>query len=226
MQNAVPLHPFMAIFIIVLLGIAAYLLGSIPSAVWIGKSYYGTDVRDHGSHNAGATNTFRVLGTNAGSIVLVLDALKGATAANLAMFVASSRFDGNVFVGLQILFGILAVIGHIFPVFANFRGGKGIATLLGMVLAINWQLALVCLALFVLILLLTRYVSLSSMISTISFPIFAVYLFHEDQPLLIAFGITMALLVVLTHKKNIYKLLHGEENKAKILRKHRVQNKN
>jgi acyl phosphate:glycerol-3-phosphate acyltransferase len=216
----------MPILSIISLGVLAYLLGSIPSAVWIGRSYYGVDVRDHGSKNAGATNTFRVLGVKAGSIVLALDALKGATASNLAMLVASSQTEGGLFIGLQILFGILAVVGHIVPIFANFRGGKGIATLLGMTIAINWQLALSCLAIFILILIVTRYVSLSSMLSTISFPIFAVYLFHEDQPLLIAFGITMAFLVILTHKKNIYKLLQGEENKANILKKHRVRHKN
>ena len=216
----------MEAFVVILLGLLAYVLGSVPSAVWIGKAYYGVDVREHGSNNAGATNTFRVLGVRAGSIVLFLDALKGATAANLAWFIPELYPDNERFVTYQILFGILAVVGHIFPLFAKFKGGKGIATLLGMVLALDWQLALVCLGLFVIILLLTRYVSLSSMISTISFPIFAVYLFHKEQPLLIAFGITMAFLVVLMHKKNIRKLLNGEENKANILKKHRITNTN
>jgi glycerol-3-phosphate acyltransferase PlsY len=224
--NLIPLLPFMIIITLIFLTILAYLLGSVPSAVWVGKSFYGVDVREHGSNNAGATNTFRVLGIKAGSIVLLMDAFKGATAANLAYFLQPEWLAINSFIDYQILFGILAVLGHIFPIFANFKGGKGIATLLGMVLAINLQLALLCLALFVVILLVTRYVSLSSMISTIFFPIFTLYLYPEkNEPMLLAFGIAMALLVVLTHKKNIIKLLHGEENKANILKKHRIANK-
>jgi len=204
---------------VISLCVLAYVLGSIPSAVWIGKAFYGVDVREHGSNNAGATNTFRVLGKTAGSIVLFMDAFKGATAANLAYFVAQPQSGTDEFINFQIVFGLFAVLGHLFPVFANFKGGKGIATLLGMVIAINWLLALTCVGLFLIILLLTRYVSLGSMISTICFPFFAVYLFHKDEPLLIGFGIAMAFLVVFTHKKNIYKLLQGEENKANIFKK-------
>lgn len=208
------------------LTILAYILGSVPSAVWVGKSFYGVDVREHGSNNAGATNTFRVLGIPAGSVVLLLDTLKGATAANLAYFLADDWLSIGSLIEYKILFGLLAVLGHIFPIFANFKGGKGIATLLGMVLAIHPQLALMSLGVFIVVLLLTRYVSLSSMISTIFFPIFTLYLYPEkNEPVLLAFGITMAILVVFTHKKNIKKLLNGNENKANILKKHRTETK-
>lgn len=208
------------------LTILAYILGSVPSAVWVGKSFYGVDVREHGSNNAGATNTFRVLGIPAGSVVLLLDALKGATAANLAYFLADDWLSIGSLIEYKILFGLLAVLGHIFPIFANFKGGKGIATLLGMVLAIHPQLALMSLGVFIVVLLLTRYVSLSSMISTIFFPIFTLYLYPEkNEPVLLAFGITMAILVVFTHKKNIKKLLNGNENKANIFKKHRTETK-
>ena len=110
-------------------GIIAYVIGSIPSSIWIGKSYFGKDVRDFGSGNAGATNTFRVLGKRAGIIVLLLDILKGVTAASLILYMPSVSHGTDQYVNLQLLFGILSVVGHIFPVFENFAGGKGIATL-------------------------------------------------------------------------------------------------
>ncbi|MDG1046395.1 MAG: glycerol-3-phosphate 1-O-acyltransferase PlsY [Bacteroidia bacterium] len=199
-------------------GIIAYVIGSIPSSVWIGKSYFGKDVRDYGSGNAGATNTFRVLGTQAGIVVLLLDILKGVTAASLILYIPSVSHGTDQYVNLQLLFGILAVVGHIFPVFENFNGGKGIATLFGMLIGIHYLLAVACVALFVVVLLLTRYVSLSSILATISFPIFTIYIFNRDEPLLIAFGVAAALMVVITHKKNIVRLLNGEESKAKLFR--------
>ena len=199
-------------------GIIAYVIGSIPSSVWIGKSYFGKDVRDYGSGNAGATNTFRVLGTQAGIVVLLLDILKGVTAASLILYIPSVSHGTDQYVNLQLLFGVLAVVGHIFPVFENFNGGKGIATLFGMLIGIHYLLAVACVALFVVVLLLTRYVSLSSILATISFPIFTIYIFNRDEPLLIAFGVAAALMVVITHKKNIVRLLNGEESKAKLFR--------
>lgn len=208
-------------FILEVCGLAfiAYLLGSVPSAVWIGKALHNIDVREHGSGNAGATNTFRVLGTKAGSLVLAIDILKGFTAASLIV-VLRDQVDGNSFryVNLQLLFGFMAVIGHLFPVFAQFRGGKGIATLFGMIIAIHYPSALMCLGLFLSVLFVTRYVSLGSILAAISFPIGLVYIFHERTPLFVAFAITAAVMVVLTHQKNIRKLVKGTENKANILK--------
>ena len=203
---------------IIFWGLIAYIIGSIPSSVWIGKSYFGKDVRDFGSGNSGATNTFRVLGTQAGIIVLLLDILKGVTAASLVLYIPSVLHGTELYINLQLLFGILAVFGHIFPIFANFNGGKGIATLFGMLIGIHYILAVACVALFVVVLLLTRYVSLSSILAAISFPFFAIYIFHRDEPLLIAFGVAAALMVVITHKKNIIRLLNGEESKANLFR--------
>ena len=203
---------------IIFWGLIAYVIGSIPSSVWIGKSYFGKDVRDFGSGNAGATNTFRVLGNQAGIIVLLLDILKGVTAASLVLYIPSVLNGTELYINLQLLFGILAVFGHIFPIFANFNGGKGIATLFGMLIGIHYILAVACVALFVVVLLLTRYVSLSSILAAISFPFFAIYIFHRDEPLLIAFGVAAALMVVITHKKNIIRLLNGEESKANLFR--------
>jgi glycerol-3-phosphate acyltransferase PlsY len=199
-------------------GIIAYVIGSIPSSIWIGKSYFGKDVRDFGSGNAGATNTFRVLGKRAGIIVLLLDILKGVTAASLILYMPSVSQGTDQYVNLQLLFGILAVVGHIFPVFENFNGGKGIATLFGMLIGIHYILAVACVALFIIVLLLTRYVSLSSILATISFPILTIYIFNRDEPLFIAFGIAAAFMVVITHKKNIVRLLNGEETKANLFK--------
>jgi glycerol-3-phosphate acyltransferase PlsY len=203
---------------IIFWGIIAYVIGSIPSSIWIGKSYFGKDVRDFGSGNAGASNTFRVLGKQAGIIVLLLDILKGVTAASLILYMPSVSHGTDQYVNLQLLFGILSVVGHIFPVFENFNGGKGIATLFGMLIGIHYILAVACVALFIIVLLLTRYVSLSSILATISFPILTIYIFNRDEPLFIAFGIAAALMVVITHKKNIVRLLNGEETKANLFK--------
>jgi acyl phosphate:glycerol-3-phosphate acyltransferase len=205
-----------SILYIIGLSILAYLLGSIPSSVWVGKALFNKDVRDYGSGNAGASNTFRVLGKKAGFLVLAMDISKGLLAALLAWLPQGLEQGSVAFVNLQLLFGLLSVIGHIFPVFVNFKGGKGIATLLGMVLAIHYVPALVCMLLFVAILLLTKYVSLSSIIATASFPLLLIFIFKSDEPLFVAFGISAAIMVILTHQKNIKRLMEGNENKANI----------
>lgn len=202
--------------------IVAYLLGSIPSAVWVGRAMFGIDVREYGSGNAGATNTFRVLGKKAGSVVLLMDMIKGFLAAWLVNFTGIDPVENPYkYVNIQLMFGLLAVVGHLFPVFANFRGGKGIATLFGMIMCIDYKPAVICLGIFLLILFTTRYVSLGSILAAISFPFLIVYVFHERAQLFIAFGITAALLVILTHQKNIRKLVKGTESKAKIFPRHR-----
>jgi glycerol-3-phosphate acyltransferase PlsY len=208
----------MEIILIVILAIVAYLIGSMPSSVWIGKAYHGLDVRDFGSGNAGATNTFRVLGTSTGIVVLFLDIVKGVTATSLIHYIPTVEHGTEQFINLQLLFGLLSVVGHIFPVYENFKGGKGIATLFGMLIGIHYLLALACVGLFILVLLLTKYVSLSSILAAIAFPILTIFVFKRDEPLLITFGIVAAILVVLTHKKNISRLLTGEESKANLFK--------
>jgi glycerol-3-phosphate acyltransferase PlsY len=208
----------MELTLIIILAILAYLLGSIPTSVWISKAYFGFDIRDLGSGNAGATNTFRVLGKQVGVIVLFLDIVKGVTAASLVHYLGGIEHGTDRFINLQLLFGLLAVVGHIFPIFEQFKGGKGIATLFGMLIGIHYVLALAVLALFIVVLLLTKYVSLSSILAAIAFPIFSIFVFQRDEPLFIAFGIAAAVMVVLTHKKNITRLLNGEESKAKLFK--------
>lgn len=215
---------------LIIIGLAAfsYLLGSIPSSIWVGEALYEKDVRQYGSGNAGATNTFRVLGKKAGILVLIMDISKGLIAASLPWLLGFIEVYSARFVNLQLLFGLMAVVGHVLPIFADFKGGKGIATLLGMVLGIHYVPALLCIALFIVILLATKYVSLSSILATISFPLMLIFIFKSDEPLFIAFGISAAIMVVLTHQKNIRRLVEGSENKAniKIRRKNREEERN
>lgn len=198
--------------------IGAYLLGSIPSAVWYGQAFFGIDVRDYGSGNAGATNTFRVLGKKAGSIVMALDILKGWTATSLAWFLIFwNTIPADDLILYQLLHGVAAILGHVFPVYARFKGGKGVATLFGMVLAIHLNVALLCVGIFVLVVLLSKYVSLGSMIGTLAFPVLLLFpRFNPEEPALVIFGFAMFAIVMLTHQKNIRRMLKGEESKARI----------
>jgi glycerol-3-phosphate acyltransferase PlsY len=201
--------------------VISYLIGSMPTALWVGKAFFGVDIREHGSGNSGATNTFRVLGKKAGTAVLLIDVIKGLTAASLVRYMDFVDPGTVRFVNLQLLFGLSSVLGHIFPIYANFKGGKGIATLLGMVIGIHYLSALVCMMLFVAILFSTRYVSLSSIMAAIAFPLIAILIYKNEEPFFIAFGIAAAIMVVLTHQKNIVRLVAGNENKAKLLKRHR-----
>lgn len=202
--------------------LAAYLFGSVPSAVWIGQAFYGIDVREYGSGNAGATNTFRVLGTKAGITVMVLDILKGFTATNLAYFIGLSitgPHNSIQFVNYQLALGITAVMGHLFPVFAGFRGGKGIATLFGMVLAVHFQASVVCVSVFLVVLMLTRYVSLSSIAAGFSFPLSIIFIFHSPLRSIVLYGMCICVLILITHQKNIERLLKGKESKINMFKR-------
>lgn len=192
--------------------VAAYLLGSIPTSVWIGKIFYGTDVREHGSGNAGATNTFRVLGAKAAVPVLIVDILKGFAAVKLALL-SNINPVSDVWVNFKITLAIAALLGHIFPVFVGFRGGKGVATLLGGVIAIAPLSAAAAVAVFILVLTTTRYVSLSSMLAGVSFPFTVLLLYSSPAPSLIVFSVFVAILLVITHKKNIQRLLKKQESR-------------
>ncbi len=214
-----PVNGFMETFAYIAAGcILAYLFGSLPSAVWVGQAFFGIDVRDYGSGNAGATNTFRVLGKKWGVLVMIMDLAKGYTAATLPwVLVAIDIIPYDDVILFQLLFGLFSVIGHVFPVFSQFKGGKGIATLFGMVLAIHPVVALICLMVFVAVLLTSRFVSLGSMIGTLSFPILLLLpKFNPEEPALIVFGFLMFGVVVFTHQKNIKRLIKGEESKANI----------
>lgn len=195
----------------------AYLVGSIPAAVWIGKRFHGTDVREHGSRNAGATNTLRVLGWKAALPVFAIDVAKGFGAVSLAY--ASGLPEGSpAMYNLKFALVAAAVAGHIFPLFAGFRGGKGVATLAGAVLAVYPPAVLLCLATFAAVLLVTQYVSVSSMTAGIMLPVYTVFVFGQAYPPLVIFCCAVALLLLFTHRKNIARLVKGEENKTRLFK--------
>src|SRR5690348_9887915 len=200
--------------------ILAYLIGSVSNAVWVSKRFFHLDIREHGSGNAGATNTFRVLGPKAGTFVMLMDMLKGIIAVKLAYlipFYAAPEHLGEL-INFQIGLGLAAVVGHIFPIWAEFRGGKGIATLFGMVLGIQPIVAVCCVGVFLLVLYLTRFVSLSSILASVAFPVFILVIFNEPEHLYRIFAIAVGLLVLLTHQKNIGRLLKGSESKVPIFK--------
>lgn len=200
----------------------AYLLGSIPTAVWLGQAFYGVDVREYGSGNAGATNTFRVLGKKPGIAVMLIDIFKGYTATQLAHFIGLSvtgPHNSTQFVNYQLALGVIAVMGHLFPVFAGFRGGKGVATLFGMVLAVNFQAAMLCVLVFVVVLLVSKYVSLSSICAGFAFPIGIVFIFHSSIKSEVLYGICVCILILVTHQKNLERLLKGKESKVYLFKK-------
>jgi len=204
--------------------LAAYLLGSVPTAVWVGKSFYGIDVREHGSGNAGSTNAIRVLGLKPGLVVFFIDVLKGFTAVNLLRLTKYYIPTTGEFINFQLLLGIAAVIGHIFPIWANFKGGKGVATLFGIVLAIHPLPTLISIGIFFISLISTKYVSLSSMIAGFSFPFLVILIFKTTTSSLVIFSLIIAVLLLFTHQKNIERLLRKEESKATFLKrkKHRI----
>lgn len=205
--------------VIILLTIA-YLIGSLPTAVIVSKKFFGIDIREHGSGNAGATNTFRILGKKAGIAVMLVDMLKAVAAVQLARL---SHYDWvfqiEQVVNLQIGLGLCAILGHIFPIWAGFRGGKGVASLFGMILAIQPQVALLLIVVFVGMLILTRYVSLSSIVASLAFPVMILFVYQNQEPLYKLFAIATAVLVVLTHHKNINRLLQGNESKVNITKR-------
>jgi glycerol-3-phosphate acyltransferase PlsY len=198
--------------------ILAYFIGSVPTAVWVSKAVFNIDIRDYGSGNAGATNTFRVLGSKWGTFVMIVDMLKGLLAVKLALLLPYYVVNDFARTNFQIGLGLAAVLGHIFPLWAEFRGGKGVATLFGLVLGISPITALGCVAVFMMVLYLTRFVSLSSILASLAFPIFILVVFNVDNETYRIFAIAVALLVILTHQKNITRLLRGSESKAPIFK--------
>jgi glycerol-3-phosphate acyltransferase PlsY len=201
--------------LIPLLIISAYLLGSIPTAVWIGKAFFSIDVREFGSGNAGATNTFRVLGKSAGIPVLIIDILKGTAAVSLSYF-SGFEAGSTAFINVQLVLGVAALLGHIFPVFAGFRGGKGVATILGIVICILPAASALSLVVFLLVLFSSRIVSLSSMLAGVAFPFILHLVLHNANQVLTIFSIVVAVLLLITHRKNIGRLLRREESRVRL----------
>jgi glycerol-3-phosphate acyltransferase PlsY len=207
------------IFYLIIFTITSYLLGSFSSAVWFGKWFHNTDVREHGSKNAGATNTLRVLGAKAALPVFIVDILKSFLAVQLIWFVPEVVAGTELFYQIKLLFGISAVVGHIFPLYSGFKGGKGVASMLGLLLALHPASAGITLAVFAICFASTRIVSISSIIAALSFPIIIFILERTDFITLNIFSIVATILIVITHLKNIKRLLKGEEKKLQFRKK-------
>jgi len=190
----------------------AYILGSIPTSLWVGKAFYGIDIREHGSGNAGASNTFRVLGAKAGVPVFLVDLAKGwfaLTLANHSGFKPSTEY----FALFQLVLGLFAFLGHVFPVFANFKGGKGVATLTGVGMAIHPFATIFAVGIFLLTFLLSGYVSVGSLVAAIAFPILVNFSFGHTTLSIAAFSFSVAIMIILSHRKNIKRLREGEEHR-------------
>jgi len=201
-----------------LLIIAAYLIGSIPTALIISKRFFGIDIRDYGSGNMGATNTFRVLRNRYGTMVMIFDILKGIFAVSLYTLLPYYFHNELQRTNFMIGLGMAAVIGHVFPIYAGFRGGKGVATLFGMVLAMQPVVAISCVGVFLIVLYLTRYVSLSSILAALCLPICVLWIWNEHEVLYRVFALLVAVLVIFTHQKNIGRILRGVESRIPILK--------
>jgi len=199
--------------IFILICLLAYSLGSIATAVWAGKIFHGLDIREHGSGNAGATNTIRVLGWVTGIPVLLIDIGKGFLAASLPPILKLAPPGSPELINMQIVTGVIAIIGHVFPVFAGFKGGKGVASTFGVLLALHPFVTLSCMVVFMVVLLISGYVSVSSIAAGISFPVILFMLFDTPSTVFKTFSVFIALALLITHVKNIKRLARGEENR-------------
>lgn len=202
-----------------LAALPAYFLGSIPTAVWIGKIRYGTDVREHGSNNAGATNTFRVLGKKAGKVVLGIDVLKGMIAVLLPYFILPYNFTDPHLTHIQLVAAFMAVFGHVFPIFASFKGGKGVATSLGVIVGLQPIAAGICLIVFLLVFIASNYVSLGSITAAFSFAVLLWFAFPVYTIALPVFGSVLSAIVIIAHRKNITRIREGSENKMNLFKR-------
>jgi len=194
--------------------ILAYLLGAIPTSIWIGKVFYKIDIREHGSGNAGASNAIRVFGPAVGILVLVLDMLKGFAAVFLVKFYSFVHPGTPEYINIQIILGIAAVLGHIYPVYAGFRGGKGVATVFGVLLALHPFATLCAAGVFLISFFITHYSSVGSILAGLSFPVFIIFVFDTPYLHLKIFSGLVSLLLIYTHRKNVVRLWKGIENKT------------
>lgn len=201
------------VYYIILFSILSYLLGSFSSALWYGKWFYKTDVRKLGSKNAGATNTLRTLGYKAAIPVFLTDILKSFVSVELVRLIPNLVPATELYYQLMILFGVCSVIGHIFPLYSGFKGGKGVASMLGVVLAIHPLAAVLSLTVFLIIFIFSKIVSISSLLTSIAFPIIVFILEKNISLTLTMFSVSACIIIILTHVKNIKRLVKGEEKK-------------
>jgi glycerol-3-phosphate acyltransferase PlsY len=199
--------------LLILSAVVGYLLGSLNSSLIVGK-FYGVDVRKHGSGNAGTTNTLRTLGKKAALFVLLGDIIKGVLAYTAGYYICGGQSGGQLG---GMLAGTAAILGHVWPVFFSFKGGKGVLTSFAVLLLIDWQIALGLLGIFIIIVLITKYVSLGSVIGALLFPLAAVLLGRSLETII--FSAVIAALIVIKHNSNIKRLLNGTESKFSFHKK-------
>ena len=205
--------------ITILLMILAYILGSVPNALWIGKVFKGIDIREHGSRNTGSTNAARVLGVKLGILTLILDVSKGLVPTLIAILLRVDFFQNltKILNFDYVLVGICAILGHVFSMFMNFKGGKAVATTLGVFLILVPKAILFAAIVFFVVFAISRYVSLSSILAAISLPIFIYFLYQ--QTIYVILGILIAILIVVKHRSNIERLKNGTESKFSLKNK-------
>ena len=199
-------------FLFAIFVILAFLIGSIPTAVWIGRIFFKVDIRKLGSGNAGATNTFRVLGWKAGVPVLIFDIFKGWISVYMANFYPFD-FTGHQFIYFEMILALFVVLGHIFPVYVGFKGGKGVATLLGVGVAIFPFASAIIAGIFLVTLLISRIVSVSSIVASLVFPVVVIFVLNTEELPLIILSIAVAVFIPITHAANIKRIIKGEEKK-------------
>lgn len=206
----------MATYIII--AVIAYLIGSVNFSILISKRFAGFDIREKGSGNAGSTNVLRAVGVKAALLTLVCDILKGVVSIVLALIIGNMVQDTDKALLIQ-LAGIFVILGHTFPIFYNFRGGKGVATSLGVLLITNWEIGLICLCFALAIIFISRMVSMGSVGAAILFPILALFIGNEHFIVeasgikYFVFSLIVALIVIFNHRENIKRILNGTENK-------------
>lgn len=202
----------MALYILV--AIIAYAIGSVNFSIIFSKKFAGFDVREKGSGNAGTTNMLRSAGKGLAALTLVCDILKGIVAVLVAFWIGKIATEARPEILIQIA-GFFAIVGHTFPVYFGFKGGKGVATSLGILLLVNWQIGLICLVFAILVMVITRMVSLGSIMAAILFPVLTIFIAEHYivSGSYVIFGIIMAVLVMFNHRSNLARIMKGEENK-------------
>ena len=201
----------------ILMAIIAYVIGSINFSVILSKKMVGFDVREKGSGNAGTTNMLRSVGKKAAAITLLCDILKGVIVILIAILIGNIFKNVDKAVLVQIA-GIGVVLGHTFPVFFEFKGGKGVATAIGILLLVNWKIGLICLIFGIIIIILTKMVSLGSIVAAVLFPVLTIFI-HNNYIVdgnYIIFGIILGAFVTFNHRANLKRILDGKENKIKF----------
>lgn len=210
----------------IIMGMIAYLIGSVNFSILISKKVAGFDVREKGSGNAGTTNMLRTVGKGAAVVTLILDILKGVVAiyvailyGNIVSKLANIQIDNAVLVQIA---GIFVILGHTFPIYFGFKGGKGVATALGILLTTNYQIGLICLVFALVLIILTRMVSVGALGAAILFPVLTLFLSKENFIVsgnYLVYSIIIALIVIFNHRSNIKRLLNGNENKISLKKK-------